>query len=146
MPDAASTWPVRRWRPQRFDRPPDPPPYKPTLVIAAFEHQILQPGSFQLGVGAVLPDQQICGAPDIEVGNHPVSLSTISRGIMVLDLPDDEARALAQLVRRAIDDDCYPLSPRLAPLRAILAKLDPPQPPTEPPPSLQARGAPSAAG
>jgi hypothetical protein len=40
----------------------------------------------------------------------------------------------------------YPLSPRLAPLKTIPAKLDLPQSPSEPPPPLQARDAPSAAG
>jgi hypothetical protein len=42
-----------------------------------------------------------------------------------LDLSDDEAAALAQHLKRAIDGDRYPLSPRLAPLKAILAKLRP---------------------
>ena len=64
---------------------------------------------------------------------------------MVLDLSDDEAAALAQLLRRTINDDPYPLSPRLVPLKAILAKLDPP-PPSGSAPPLQARDAPSAAG
>jgi hypothetical protein len=49
--------------------------------------------------------------------------STISRA-MNLDLTDDETTALAQLLRRTIDEYRYPLSPRLAPLKAILAKLD----------------------
>jgi hypothetical protein len=44
--------------------------------------------------------------------------------ILTLDLNDDEAAALARLLRRTIDDDRYPMSPRLAPLRAILAKLN----------------------
>jgi hypothetical protein len=66
--------------------------------------------------------------------------------MMTLDLTDDETAVLAQLLRRAINHDPYPLSPRLAPLKAILAKLNPPQPPSEPPPALQPRDAPSAAG
>jgi hypothetical protein len=61
---------------------------------------------------------------------------------MQLDLSDDETAALARLLRRTIDEDRYPLSPRLAPLRAILAKLDPPQPRPEPPPPLKAYDAP----
>jgi hypothetical protein len=65
---------------------------------------------------------------------------------MVLDLSDDEAAALAQLLRRTINDDPYPLSPRLGPLKAILAKLNPPQPPTGSSPPLQGRDAPSSAG
>jgi hypothetical protein len=36
---------------------------------------------------------------------------------MTLDLTEEEAAALVRLVRRAIDDDPYPLSPRLAPLK-----------------------------
>ena len=65
---------------------------------------------------------------------------------MVLDLSDDEAAALAQLLRRTINDDPYPLSPRLVPLKAILARLDPPGPPSGPAPPLQPRDAPSSAG
>jgi hypothetical protein len=52
---------------------------------------------------------------------------------MNLDLSDDEAAALAQYLKRAIDSDRYPLSPRLAPLKAILAKLRP-EPVREPAP------------
>jgi hypothetical protein len=65
---------------------------------------------------------------------------------MVLDLSDDEAAALAQILRRTINDDPYPLSPRLEPLKTILAKLNPPQPPSGSAPPLQARDAPSGAG
>ena len=32
---------ARRRRPHHFDRPPNPLPYKPALVVAAVEHQIL---------------------------------------------------------------------------------------------------------
>ena len=41
---------------------------------------------------------------------------------MTLDLTDDEARSLAILLRPAIDDDPYPLSLRLAPLKAIVGR------------------------
>ncbi len=54
-----------------------------------------------------------------------------------LDLTDDEERALSALLRRAIDYDPYPLAPRLDPLKAILAKLDPPKPRPEPLPPLR---------
>src|SRR5262249_56408911 len=37
-----------------------------------------------------------------------------------------------------IDDDRYPMSPQLAPLKAILAKLNPVQPPSGSSPPLQA--------
>jgi hypothetical protein len=65
---------------------------------------------------------------------------------MTLDLTDEEAHSLATVLRRTFADDSYPLSPRLAPLKAILAKLNPPQPPSGSSPPLQARDAPSAAG
>jgi hypothetical protein len=60
---------------------------------------------------------------------------TISQG-MTLDLTDDEAAALAKHLRHAIDYDRYPLAPRLDPLKAILAKLEPPPPQPELPPPL----------
>jgi hypothetical protein len=44
---------------------------------------------------------------------------------MQLEFSDVERDALARFLRSAIDADRYPLSPRLAPLKAILAKLDP---------------------
>jgi hypothetical protein len=65
---------------------------------------------------------------------------------MNVDFTDDAAVALAQLLRRTINNDPYPLSPRLAPLKAILAKLNPPQPPSGSAPPLQARDARSAVG
>jgi hypothetical protein len=42
-------------------------------------------------------------------------------------LSDDEKAALVALLKRAIDDDRYPLSPRIGQLRDILAKLQPPK-------------------
>jgi hypothetical protein len=42
---------------------------------------------------------------------------------MMLDLTDEETDALARLLSRTIDDDRYPLSPRIQVLKAILAKL-----------------------
>jgi hypothetical protein len=47
---------------------------------------------------------------------------------MHLDLSDDEAAALTKHLRRAIDEARYPLAPRLDPLKAILARLEPPKP------------------
>jgi len=41
---------------------------------------------------------------------------------MTLDLTDEETDALASLLRRTIDDDPYPLSPRIQNLKAILAR------------------------
>jgi hypothetical protein len=49
-------------------------------------------------------------------------------------LTDDEKVALIALLKRTIDDDRYPLSPRIAVLRRILAKLEPPKPAPAPPP------------
>jgi hypothetical protein len=50
---------------------------------------------------------------------------------MTIDLTDDEAAALTRHLKRVIDDDPYPLAPRLAPLKAILAELEPPAPQPE---------------
>ena len=51
---------------------------------------------------------------------------------------DEEKLALASLLRRAIDADRYPLSPRISTLRDILAKLQPPEPAPAPLPPLKA--------
>jgi hypothetical protein len=53
---------------------------------------------------------------------------------MQLDLTEEEYEALARLLRRAIDDDHYPLSPRIQTLRAILGKIHPEPPHTPSPP------------
>ena len=44
---------------------------------------------------------------------------------MNLELIDEQTEALIQGLRKLIDDDRYPLSPRLAVLREILATLKP---------------------
>jgi hypothetical protein len=58
---------------------------------------------------------------------------------MTLDLSDPETDALATLLRRIIDDDRFPLSPRIQTLRAILGKIRP-EPTREPlpPPKVYA--------
>jgi hypothetical protein len=61
---------------------------------------------------------------------------------MTLDLTDDEAAALARYRRHALADERYPLAPRLAPLKAILAKLEPPAPAPDPLPPLPTGGGP----
>ena len=53
-------------------------------------------------------------------------------------LTQDEKTALAALLRRTIDADRYPLSPRISTLRDILAKLQPPEPAPAPLPPLKA--------
>jgi hypothetical protein len=58
---------------------------------------------------------------------------------MPLDLTDEEELAL---LRRAIDHVPYPRAPRLRPLKAILAKLEPPPPRPEPLPPLPIGAAP----
>ncbi len=49
---------------------------------------------------------------------------TMITRIMTLDLTYDEKLTLIRFLSRTIEDDPYPLSPRLLPLEAILAKLD----------------------
>ena len=55
----------------------------------------------------------------------------------LLPLADDEKTALTALLKRTIDDDRYPLSPRIGVLRGILAKLEPPRPAPAPQPPLK---------
>ena len=55
---------------------------------------------------------------------------------MTLDLTDEETDALARLLSRTIDDDRYPLSPRVQILQAVLAKIRP-EPPREPLPPMK---------
>jgi hypothetical protein len=50
---------------------------------------------------------------------------------MMLDLTDEETDALASLLSRTIDDDRYPLSPRIRTLKGILGKIRP-EPAREP--------------
>jgi hypothetical protein len=63
---------------------------------------------------------------------------------MTLDLADDEKDALAELLRRTIDEDRFPMSPRLAPLKAILSKIERPELRPDLPPPLKAHDAPRA--
>jgi hypothetical protein len=44
---------------------------------------------------------------------------------MMLDLTEEETDALARLLSRTIDDDRYPLSPRIHTLKTVLAKIRP---------------------
>ena len=52
-------------------------------------------------------------------------------------LTSDEKMALVALLKRTIDADRYPLSPRIGQLRGILAKLQPPKPAPAPLPPLK---------
>jgi hypothetical protein len=55
---------------QLDDSPPDPLPNGLAFEVAAFEHQIGAPGRSKLGIVTMLPDQQVGGSPDVEVGDH----------------------------------------------------------------------------
>ena len=59
-------------------------------------------------------------------------------------LTDDEKTALLALLKRTINDDRYPLSPRIGTLKTILAKLQPPQSGPTPLPPLQRYAPPRA--
>jgi hypothetical protein len=78
-------------------------------------------------------------------GSHHI-MGYIMGSSMTLDLTDDQKHALAELLRSTIDHARYPLSPRLAPLKAILARLEPSEPRPELPPPLRAYDAPRVAG
>jgi hypothetical protein len=55
---------------------------------------------------------------------------------MTLDLNDDETAVLADELHNIIENDRYPLSPRILTLKAILAKIRP-EPARKPLPPLQ---------
>jgi len=59
--------------------------------------------------------------------------------VMMLDLTDEEAAALAEELHDIVENDRYPFSPRIRTLRAILSKLKP-EPAREPlpPPKVYA--------
>jgi hypothetical protein len=59
-------------------------------------------------------------------------------------LTADEKTVLTALLRRTIDDDRYPLSPRIGVLRGILAKLEPTKPAPSRVPLLKAYAPPRA--
>jgi hypothetical protein len=61
---------------------------------------------------------------------------------MQLDLTDNETAALTRLLSKAIDEDRYPLSPRIQTLKAILGKIRP-EPVREPLPPLKHYESPS---
>jgi hypothetical protein len=61
---------------------------------------------------------------------------------VTLDLTDEEAAALAAYLKRALAEERYFLSPRLDPIKAILAKLERPAPGPELPPPLRPIDAP----
>jgi hypothetical protein len=63
---------------------------------------------------------------------------------MNLELTDEQADALIRGLRKLIDDDRYPLSPRIVPLKEILAKLRPE--PERPPPPPQRHYEPPSRG
>jgi hypothetical protein len=52
-------------------------------------------------------------------------------------LTPEEKQALIGLLRRVLDEARYPFSRRYDPLKAILAKLEPPAPKPEPLPPLR---------
>jgi len=60
---------------------------------------------------------------------------------MQLDLTDEEAAALLRELNNIIENDRYPLSPRIRMLRGIRVKLPgaPPQPPPARPPAPEER-------
>jgi hypothetical protein len=60
---------------------------------------------------------------------------------MQLDVTDEEAAALLRLLNRAIDDDRYPLPPRVRMWRETRAKFSdvPPEPPSASPPTPEGR-------
>ena len=66
-------------------------------------------------------------------------------GGMNVHLSDNETESLTRLLHHAIDDDRYPLSPRVQTWKAILGKIHP-EPPREPLPPPTKRYEPPSNG
>jgi hypothetical protein len=67
--------------------------------------------------GLIAEQQESYPLPPPQIPHHTANL---------LDLTDEERETLAVLLRKKIGDAPFPLSSRLAPLRAILTKVEPP--------------------
>jgi hypothetical protein len=61
--------------------------------------------------------------------------------VPTINLSDEELAALTALLRRAVEEDRFPLAPRLLPLRSALAKLEAAPKLTQTPRSRQAASA-----
>jgi hypothetical protein len=91
--------------------------------------------------------------PYLAVSYHHASLITAAKApaspyiaTMNLELTDEEAAALTRYLRQAFDAERSFLAPRLAPIKAVLAKHDPPPPRPEPLPPLPPASAGSRLG
>jgi hypothetical protein len=76
------------------DRAADANPDQLRVAVAAFEHLISARGCHYLSVGTVLADQQICGTPDVPIGDHFGS----SRSVDFLSLGDLASAAIGVLI------------------------------------------------
>jgi hypothetical protein len=75
----------------------------------------------------------------------PVQLRLILPRMARLDLTDDERDELVRALRGIVDNDRFPLSPRIRRLKRILDKLEPPPPTVEPFPPPKPPAEPSLA-
>jgi hypothetical protein len=81
---------------ERFDGQPDPRPQEPTVIIATIEHQVGALRRF----GTVLSDQQIGGAPNVDLRNqNPLQVS-----ILTLELTEDVLIPILDLAGCDIND------------------------------------------
>ena len=64
---------------QLDDCPPDPQPYESPIAITAFKHLVGSLRGHDLGVFAVLLDEQIGRAPDVDVRGRRQNSTTTKR-------------------------------------------------------------------
>jgi hypothetical protein len=73
--------------------------------------------------------QKRCGFPPVSRGENERSHQRQMASAIILvastKMTDEEHAALLTVAQKALADDPFPLSPRLAPLKSALAKLDP---------------------
>jgi hypothetical protein len=58
---------------QRLDRELNPRPYLPSVTVAAVKHLFGPPRHLGTGPGAVLADQKVGGAPNVQFGDHQIA-------------------------------------------------------------------------
>jgi hypothetical protein len=93
-------------------------------VVAVFKHQVCFPRRLDLGFAAMLADQQIGGAPDVQIGDtrHRIDLSLLFDLCQVVE--DNFRRAVVQL-DCAADADALTLRPLwLSKLCPVVAEND----------------------
>ena len=104
----------------------------PQAGLAAWRVHFLQ----ETMLASLTPSDQphLCGECLVEGHRRGLALAPFAphNSTMAPDLTDDDKAVLVERLRETIERDRFPLSPKVKRLKAVLAKLDPPAPRSEP--------------